>query len=160
MLGSVFNSLDPWDAVAIGLVGFAFVAIYRLPGRVRSEVEGRLALGNVTGILGEIETAAGQAYERVEELEHNLTALVLSEGQKSFIQALAGTLIGLVGGLSADWIKGGELFPDGQLDRVLIVVFVGLAFIVIAPWLAVRVASLVIRAWAWAQGKLRQAWGS
>lgn len=146
--GFLFDSLDLWDGLAIGLVLFAFVCIYRLPARVLSEggnllndlsqraasISGQLE--GLTDGLGEIENAAGRVHERVEKLDRRLQAEAITDKRRSTIQALLGTLIGLVGGFFASWVEaGGALFPD-QLVRAVIVGLVGLLTLAVAVLVA------------------------
>ncbi|MDX6602986.1 MAG: hypothetical protein QOF13_2188 [Solirubrobacterales bacterium] len=119
-------------AVLVLLISILF-AIWPLPKRVLEEIEGKLNLDRVTENLKSIEVSAKAASGRVKRLDLRLKALARFEDQRAVMQTLFGTLVGLLGGFSASWVKEGGTFQDGELIRAAIVTVFGVLLVVLIP---------------------------
>jgi hypothetical protein len=83
--------------------------------------------------LEEIGSAADDVHKRVGVLDRWLRAQARSYNTLGTVQTFFGTLIGLLAGFSADWVA------EGGLDRIIGAVVVGLALVMGAPRLIVRI---------------------
>jgi hypothetical protein len=93
------------------------------------------ALPNLTRHLARLEDmgrAADDVHKRLGGLDRWLKAESRSNYRLSVVQTLFGTLIGLIAGFAADWVK------EGGIGRVAVAIVIGMALVGLGPPLIVR----------------------
>lgn len=133
--------LGPWElAVIVLLLAIVFICLFWVPWRVAV----RLSAGDVAESLRQIHKAAGQASERVQNLNDELAASEELGRWRSIMQTALGTVIGLAGGFLGPWVGSAESLGCGLLRAAIVIVpasaFVLVVSTVLFPYIDRRIS--------------------
>ena len=156
----LITDLEFWLAVTAVAVAL-LVAVVSVRHLIKSSVAA--GIEKVVPNLKELGEKADELKGELEALDKRLKLERHEDGVRATVQTLLGTLIGLVGGLLANWVAdGGELFAAGAAWSAAILVCIALVLVFVAPLVITarfvdRVLWIALRPVNWVRRKLGRA---